>query len=188
LELLLMAAAAWAVGSWSMGRYFESGRRIRRLLGRTPLTDLGSAQDGRLQHFRGRLSGPSVTAPLTGRRCIYYRVQVEKFFRGRWKIVSTDESAGELLFTDGSHQAVVRLQHALLDVVMTEVSGPQLATMELSGDMRVRESVLFGDVIVDVAALVRLEPDPSQTGGYREAALRPLLQSNSRIPLFVSAR
>jgi hypothetical protein len=94
--------------------WFDRDRRIKRELKRLPVTPIKDVRDGELRKVVGRLRpvGETVVAPISGRACAYYFVEVQEL-RGsgrsrRWVVVAREEDARDFLLEDEGGRALVR--------------------------------------------------------------------------------
>ncbi|MGL5890548.1 MAG: hypothetical protein ACRC3B_11720 [Bacteroidia bacterium] len=93
--------------------YFRDKAVVKRGLRRYPQTRIGSFSDGGLGSVKGQVvaSGQLLVAPLSGRKCVYYRVIVEEYRSsgksGSWYKIIDDVHSGTVLITDGSGYALI---------------------------------------------------------------------------------
>src|ERR1051326_4389612 len=93
--------------------YFSKTARIKRKLRSAPRRGVGEVQEGEVVKVAGQIApvGQTLTAPLSGRSCVYYHVKVEQYKRrGRssyWEVIINEEVKGDVVLKDGSSYALV---------------------------------------------------------------------------------
>lgn len=103
----VVAAVGGGVGSLVAVVQAARGFWTVRLLGGSGATPLTELQPG-LQEVRGTsLADGVVTAPLSGRPCMYWRLQVEQQRRTRWETVLDRHEAVPFWVDDGTGRARV---------------------------------------------------------------------------------
>jgi hypothetical protein len=98
--VLLVAFLLW---------YFDEARRMNRLLRSTPVARLADLLAGDRARVVGkaRPEAEPIEAPLTGRPCVYYRVEVTERRGKRTRTVIREAKGVPFLFDDGSGLALV---------------------------------------------------------------------------------
>ena len=148
-----------------------------------------------------------LTAPLSGRPCVYYAFTIEeKVSFGDWAEVVRDEQ-GEVVIADEGGRVRIEMEFAERDLsnhASEEVTGPfhgpsdalevAFARYEVEGGSslthayRAIEYVIEpGDILV-AAGIVHTEPDPEGGAGegFRDARKRFVLRSPNEGALYVS--
>jgi hypothetical protein len=203
--ILLSAAASW---------YFSAAQRLKRQLRaaqRWPLNELPEDIHGCVVG-RARVISEQLTAPLTGRRCLYYIATVEEQrSNGRsssWKTLASETRGVAFLLEDGTGHAIVDPNGAqvALDFDGKSSSGTfhdadavQEAFLARHGlksqgwvfnkSLRFREAIIEVGETVSVLGSGTREPDPlaAPEAAYRGApATRLRLTSSARFPLIIS--
>ena len=108
MELLLILILVIAI--FIVGIYFSLGERIKRAIKKFPTRRIADIKDGEFARLTGKVAavGEIMTAPLSGRRCVYYSVSVlESHKRSRW-IVLEEEMMADVVLFDGSGYAVLK--------------------------------------------------------------------------------
>src|ERR1044072_6846209 len=115
--MLIIVGIALLIGALKL--FFSRKSEVRRYLQKIPRKTIGSFKDGEHGKIRGRvvLAGNYFDAPLSKRNCVYYRIVVEKYNRGRrggghWSTIIDDEESADVVMTDGKHYAVILAKHA----------------------------------------------------------------------------
>jgi len=208
--VILVVIGLIAVFGW----YFSKANRLKRLLRSMkswPLAELPEDTQGRVVGQAHPL-GHVLTAPLTGRQCVYYIAKVEEHrSSGRssyWKTIIQESNFVPFQLIDQTGRAIVDPAGAevVLDFDGSSSSGTfhdanptQEAFLQRHGHksagwifnkgLRYREAVIHvGETVAVLGAGVR-EPDPeaSPTAEYRGApATRLRLMHSARCPLVIS--
>jgi E3 ubiquitin ligase len=209
--LLFVGLVGVALASWLM----SPAAKLRRELKRAPrvtLRELRESTRARVVGAAHPLEG-TLSAPLTGRACLYYVVIVEQYRpRGGgaryWRQILRDELGVPFLLDDGTGRAIVdpRAAKVALDVDVRSNSGtfnnPSLrenAFLQKHGQssegwifnkrLRYREAVIeVGETVAILGEGVR-EPDPdaAPAEAYRgEQPTRVRMTSSPRYPLIIS--
>jgi hypothetical protein len=198
----------------ALGHYFGEARRIRRQLRALPRVRIGQAAERQLVRLEGRvLDGESLSAPLTGRRCVFYVALVEEYVSngksGRWRQRARETRGVPFAIEDGSGRAVIDASGGRLDVQLdsttqsgtfddaTAVEEAFLARHGLRSEgwlfnkrLRYREGVIeIGETVACAGRAVR-EPDPDAVArgtGYREGPpTRLRVGGSAEAPLLLS--
>ena len=110
--------------------YFLQRSKIKRILKRRPLKRISEVSDGEHVQIQGKIEiiRNPLTAPFSGRNCIYYSVVVEHrvtrlhFTSNRrfWATLIEEEKSGLFLIKDGNYFAYIKngnlLKHIIQDV------------------------------------------------------------------------
>lgn len=183
--------------------FFSRSAVIKRRLRRSGRVPIKNFPDGGMAKIVGRLdyAGKPLKAPLTGRRCAQYVVEVEEQGdSGEWHRLTKEEDRRDFFLDDGTGEALVKLQGARIAVTKDRKyrSGPfKDATPLLEGflsshsqkstgllgfnkRLRYQEGVLRKGEDVAVYGVGRWEKDAD---GRQE---RLVLESTWRVPLYVS--
>jgi len=192
-------------------RWFASEpRKVRRALKEAPLVAIAAFPDGGTARVAGRATPiqPALTAPLSGRPCVYYEVIVDEYDEGWSRLVH--EAAGvRFAIEDDTGRAIVDPTHVRIDLRQDHKEGTGLfrdadALHEdflarhghtsngyfANKTIRYRESAItVGERVNAFGGGVR-EPDPEavrQVAGYREAPpTRLRLSGAPGMPLLLS--
>jgi hypothetical protein len=103
--------------------FFRNKAVVRRGLRRYPQSSIGSFPPGGLGSVKGKVvvHGQPLTAPLSGRACVYYRVIVEEHRSNgkssHWLKIIEDVQPGTVLITDGSGYALINAQKSRSHIV-----------------------------------------------------------------------
>lgn len=209
--LVLVAFVVIAILAW----YFDEERRAKRALRSIPAMPIAEAPEGGVVKVCGtlRYAGEPIVAPLSGRSCAAFLVEVEEHQRSgkqsRWRTIITERNAVDFLVEGADGHALVRASGAQLVLVRDArfTSGVfNDATPELerylarhghhstglfgfNKAIRYKEGVLEEGEEVAVLGLARWEHDPDVAaagGGYRERPRRLVLDLSDQGQLLVS--
>jgi len=206
LDGILFAAVFVAVIGLILSKMYMSPRQVaKRALGAVQLVPIARASEGSLVKVTGRLSivGEPLRAPLSGRECAAWHVEVDQHESsgdggGSWKNIIWETSAGTFLFQDSTGRAIVNALGARLVLVLDAhfKSGtfndarPQLEAyltshghestgfLGFNKAIRYREGALEAGEEVTVLGQAHWEPDPdphAPSQGYRQRAMRLVL-------------
>jgi hypothetical protein len=186
---------------WSVIK--DPERRLKRKLREAPYRSIRHLPDQTWARFIGKadpIADPLI-APLTGRACAFWRVVVEEMHgRNSWKGVLAREMGKDFAIRDDSGTLLVRVAGAKLAVErdgrfssgFMHDATPELTRFLVENDqkpegwifnrtLRYYEAVIEPGETVAVAGVAHAEPDPDPDGqsvaGYRETAMRMVLQS-----------
>ncbi|HEU4613449.1 MAG TPA: GIDE domain-containing protein [Kofleriaceae bacterium] len=194
--------------------YFSDSQQIRRQLRKAPARPIAQLRDDELGKVVGKARALEavLTAPLTGRACVYFIATVEEHrSTGKthyWKTIIKEARGVPFVLEDGSGRAIVDATAARLAIDFdgrsqsgtfddpTEAERAFLARHGEKGQgwifnrrLRYREAVIAeGETIAVLGAGTR-EPDPDAppTEAYRgDAPTRLRLTSSPRYPLVIS--
>jgi len=216
LALIIVANIA-IVGGGFAWKYFRSDRwRLSRALKKAAQVPLAKVREGDVVRVTGRARPADEEpfgAPLTGRACLAYEVEVEEYVKtgrsGKWKtiIYETDHVAAFWL-VESRDRALVQCRHPMMvldrdgkfrsgvlnepDQVLVDYlanHGQAHQGMVFNRNLRYREGIIEPGEEVTVLATARSEPDPDPTSsvdGYRGRAMRMVLRSPSHGDLIIS--
>lgn len=91
--------------------YFSKKAVIRRAIRNTPHKPIREFQEGDMGKIIGKIvfAGQTLLAPLTGRPCAAYQVEIQEWKRSgkrhRWVTVITEEKKGDIIINDGTQHA-----------------------------------------------------------------------------------
>jgi hypothetical protein len=205
------------LGFVGLAHYFRREGRINRALRAAPRASIRDVADRALCKIEGTVgaAGELLTAPLTGRRCVWYQVTVEeRRSRGKsshWVTVITEErGADSFLVRDDTGKALVR-RAGRTEVVVVKDSHEQSGVFDdpderqtaflnahgregqgwfFNKKLRYREGAIEEGETVAVAGEGRWEPDPAPdpgaAGGYREMPRLLVVTASERAALLVS--
>lgn len=211
---LLGLFGATVLGGAALAWYFSDAQKVRRQLRRAPVKSIGQVGDDELAKVVGRVRplGESLSAPLTGRPCVYFVAIVQERQKRRnsshWRTIAREERCVPFVLEDDTGRAIVEATaaRAALDVdshstsgVLDDPTDAQRAFLARHGQsatglifnrrLRYREAVIEDGEIVAVLGAGTREPDPdaAPTDGYRGAApTRLRLTSSRKYPLVIS--
>jgi hypothetical protein len=209
LLLVLLPVVGVGVGAW----YFSDDATLRRMLKasrRHAIADLPESMPGRIVGtVVAAVAGSDILeAPLSRRRCVYYRVEVEQRSGDRWRRVLFETHSIPFVIDDGTGRAVFDPAHARVSLTddARESSGTfddatprEQALLRSHGlrsqgivfnkNLRYREAVIeIGETVAIAGCGVReFDPDAGAGAGYRDAApTRVRLKGSRRHPLLIS--
>jgi hypothetical protein len=91
------------------GNAFEVGSKLQKT-GQKKIADFKDGDIGKIVAKIAPL-GKTLRAPLSGRVCVYYHVQVEQKIAGNrppiWQTILDEEEAGDVILNDGDHYALI---------------------------------------------------------------------------------
>jgi hypothetical protein len=192
--------------------FFTNEWLVSRPLRKLRRKKIAEVRDASVCKIVGRIQplDAPLTAPLTGRPCVYFAVLVQEWVadswwsrsQGTWKELIHEEKSCDFLVSDGSGAARVRLAELprlyLRDVTFAspvEVSHPRLETFlmqhyEASApqrDLHYRETVLCPDEEIAVVGRPSFEADPgSGSASYREAPMRAVFADSEEVTLLLT--
>jgi hypothetical protein len=94
--------------------FFNRKAIVKRKLRRTGAKSMAEVQTGEWVRISGsaELIGNTLTAPLSGRKCSYYHVQVERRRSNgkstHWVDLVNEELAGDVVIREGNHYAIIK--------------------------------------------------------------------------------
>lgn len=119
VAFLVLVMGGVVFGSW----YYSRDVRTRRKLASTPPTAIADAASGAKVRLTGEVQRheEELTAPLTGRRCVYYLAIVEEYRSsgksGRWVEILRDEQHVDFVLRDVTGTALVCMDMPQVAVV-----------------------------------------------------------------------
>lgn len=188
-------------------------RRIRALHRRAPdatIATLAEAAVGRLRGSARAIGDALLTAPLSGRPCVYFAIVVDyrSASHGVMRALGDDQDATAFLLEDDTGLARVEPERAWFDVAHGVVSSSKgafdaspaqravLDRLALTAvdwfdvpALRYREAVIEPGAVIDVTGAGVREPDPDARpeGGYRDGSpTRLVLSSSPSCPLRIT--
>lgn len=210
--ILLLALLAFVVIT-VLVVYFSRDVRIKRAIRRAPRQDIATFPDGGVGKLVGTVEhGANVlTAPLSGRACVYYLVEVEEYRKhgksGRWYTIIREVEASAFYLRDatgralihaaGAEVAVIKDNHSRSgtfdDATPAEEAFLQRHNRQSKGwffnkSLRYKEGVLEQGETVAVfgGGTWRINPDPAAGGSYREMAKELVVRAGPSAPLLIS--
>ena len=176
---------------------------------------MGSVGDGEVVKIVGLLgySQEPLRAPISGRRCAFWEVVVERYHGGSnadcWTEDLRDSSGQDFVLQDGRHRALIRPEGARALIAkersfqagLPSAPSPRMkAFLEAQGvvgrgllvedrPVRCREGVLEKGEVVAVLGRARWELDPDGAvsgGGYRQSPRRLVMEARKDAPLLLS--
>ncbi len=194
--IVLIVFAAFAIYNY----YFSEAARIRRALKGAQKKTIAEVAQGEVAKIVGRVRPVTdlLTAPLSGRRCVYFEATVEEYRSsgksGRWVEIIRESEVSDFLVEDGTGRALVKtsMMKALLhkDTELTsgflnDASADLEAFLRRHGreskgwvfnkSLRYKEGVFEPGETVSVLGQAKWEhdPDPTEAGsGYRDVPKR----------------
>jgi len=100
--------------------FFGKTQRVRRAFKSQTVSKIEACQDNQVHKICGdlHLAQPTLTSPLTGRRCAVYKISAEAYCRtsdgGHWADIINDERKTNFLIKDGSFYAYITTYCATL--------------------------------------------------------------------------
>ena len=154
---------------------------------------LGEVEPGRTAVVRGHVvPRDTITSPLTGTDCVYYRYTVEEWRRstvraiggdGFWQLTDRDEAIAEFYLHDGAHRALVSPFSARVEP--KRPVAPRLVDLNMP-DRRAHELVIAAGDLVEVTGEVDRVDDLFDDGrDYRGSATRLCLRAPAGRALLV---
>jgi hypothetical protein len=209
--VLLIGIVVGAIVVFAM---FSHDAQVKRALKKAPLAKINALAEGRPGKIVGavRPFEQVLTAPLSGRRCVYWIVRVEQRRHtgksSHWRKIIEEHQGVPFTVDDGTGHAIVDARNAkiALDTDMRTKSGtfdnptPQetefLSRHRVSGQglvfnkqLRYAEAVIEENEVVAVLGAGVREPDPGAppADAYRgEQPTRVRMTSSPQHPLVVS--
>ncbi|MBK9033024.1 MAG: hypothetical protein IPL61_17440 [Myxococcales bacterium] len=183
---LFLVVAMLALGSAAASVRVRRARRLARTVTRATIA---TAAEGGSVRVVGAVvaTHATLTAPMTGRRCAGYEVEIALYVGGRapWSLVALERRSSDLVIADATGVAIVELAGAVIDdEVSLRIGHAGAATPDMlalcarvdapppgRGRLRYQERAL--EVGAEVAVIGRAvrEPDPDghhRVTGYRE--------------------
>lgn len=214
--VVAVAVTAGALVFTGLRWYFGPEQKAKRALREARTVPIERASEGRVVKVCGRLryAGEPLRAPLSGRPCAAWRVEVDEYRRsgksGHWSNIITEMDGGPLEVEDDTGRARVDALGAQL-VILRDAhftsgtfndAGPALEAylarhghdstgfLGLNRGLRYKEGVLEEGEEVAVLGLARWEHDPSVDArgarGYRELPRRLVVDATAEGKLLVS--
>lgn len=105
--------------------YFSKKNRVLRALKKSRTKFIVDFTDGDTGKFVGNvvLTGDSIYAPMSKRKCVFYHVIVEQYYSGKhsgWRKVMEEEQKATVVIHDGSGYALVDAENSLAYLVPDE--------------------------------------------------------------------
>ena len=194
--------------------YFSADQITRRTLRKARHVTIAEFPEGAPARIVGRVEdGERLTAPLSGRACVFYEAIVEQYHSngksGSWRTIIRESHGVPFALDDGTGRALVDPSGAQLavekdsttrsgsfdDATPVEESflarhGMQSKGWMLNKRLRYREGALEIGETIAVCGLAVREPDPdgaARATGYRDALPTRLhLSSSPKLPLLIS--
>jgi hypothetical protein len=213
VELALLGIALAGLVGWAFW-YFSENQTIRRQLRKTPTKRIQELRDDELGKVVGRARGTGevLTAPLSGRLCVYFVATVEeRRSTGKssyWKMIIRETRGVPFMLEDDGGRALVDATAARIAIDFdgksqsgtfddpTPAEHAFLARHSQRGQgwvfnrtLRYREAVIADGETIAVLGAGTREPDPDAppTEAYRgEAPTRLRLTSSRKHPLVIS--
>jgi len=169
----------------------------RLRLGRLPATSLSSSREKDLVKVRGQamVGEELLRAPLTGRFCVFYAVEVSEWFNGNKTplLQASSEARFRLEDQDGNvlvdprsadlylpTRRVVGHSSECLSQIRALLKSHNLGMLDHYGELRslaFRESIIAAKDTITVLGTVRLEAHPKGSAGYRDQPQAKILGS-----------
>lgn len=177
---------------------------LRRRMLAAPPTRIVEIHEGARPRVVGTViaHAGTVTAPFSGKPCVYYEVTIEKRPRDLWELVFEDRASVPFTLQDDSGRALVDADGAAvsIDAVITEIAEEHLTPSQrglqrlasdwLEGRMRVVERRIDAGAVIAVIGGATREPDPDAqpTDAYRgESPTRVRFASSPRNQLLITS-
>lgn len=171
------------------------------------LGDLSSEPGGRGRTKVKGKAGPGkriLKAPLTGRSCVFYSLEVGEWFNGTKTPLLEEKSDASFRIDDSTGSALIDptgaetyLRQSLVQGHSSDYLSEHRTLLERHGygmvdewgelrSLAFRETIVApGDTIIALGN-VRYEADPKGAAGYREQPQQPVLSSEADHPLLLS--
>ena len=202
--LLILGLVAGGVGAMFFAHRFTAEETLKRKVRAARRWKIGEIPEGTLGRIVGRAGALRETlfAPITGRTCVYYVVELREHQADMVTIVR-EERGVAFVVEDDSGRAVVEPEGAKL-VLTTDArtsSGgigdaptpPELAFLRRHGVGERGRVLTYHEAIIEIGEPVAVvgagmrEHDPDAPAGmYRETAMRLRMTSGRRHPLVIS--
>ncbi|ACY12840.1 hypothetical protein Hoch_0199 [Haliangium ochraceum DSM 14365] len=202
---MLAGVPALSAAALSFGRWYS--RRTRRRFQRVPLTTTRSFDERAVGRLVGdvRAIERALRAPLSGRPCVYYWVELS-VYEGRFRRRLCGEERGRSFALDDGHGSAL-LDPADAELVIGERSrycdGLGADAAEVQAFLArhacecpppLRASLVAVEMVLEPGARVAVigrgvresDPDPRAARGYRDSGERVVLSSTPREPVRVS--
>jgi hypothetical protein len=184
---------------------------MRRQLKATPRVKIAELPESQVGCTVGRTrpleQTPMLEAPLTGRPCLFYLVEVELQAGRNWRLIARERSPLPFIIQDGTGRAVIEPAEARLDIAFDFVDyvwnnprqrehafllrvQPTIVGVLFTNQVRFREAIIGVDELVSVLGAGVREADPlaPPTESYRgEPKTRLRFSSAPDAELLVSA-
>jgi hypothetical protein len=184
-------------------------RRVRRLLAKAPRFALGQLPEdtlGRISGIARPLDKRVIEAPLSGRHCFYYSIEIDGLRAKTYRILGGYQEAIAFVLEDRDDRAIIdplaaQVSCAFDHVVrVTTRERPTERALEILArrgivegnlrffsELRVREAIVEIDEAISVLGSGTREPDHDVPGGYRDrTATRLYMAGSRRFPLVIS--
>jgi hypothetical protein len=185
--------------------------KMRRLLREMPRVKIGDFPESQVGCTVGRTrlleQSPMLEAPLTGRPCLFYIVEVELQAGRTWRLIARERAGSAFIIQDATGRAVIEPAEARLDIAFDFVDfvwnnprqrehafllrvQPTLVGVLFTNQVRFREAIIGVDELVSVLGAGVREADPlaPPTESYRgEPKTRLRFSSAPEAELLVSA-
>lgn len=209
ITLAIVVGGYLAYRSWAK----SADGQAMLALGDSTVRSIASFPDGGHGRIAGvaRVADQHLEAPLSGRRCVWWRVTVESLSPGgehstsSWTQVIDESEAVDFLVEDPTGRVLVRATeaHAVIDpdehygegAIEDESTTPELAAFlrrwgQSVGDRKLRyaEAAITGGDGVEVVGRGRWEPDPDPSaaaGDYRSTPSRLVMAKTDDDPLYL---
>lgn len=184
--MLTAALLAWiaVIASGTAMRAHERrspNAKMRRQLKETPRVKIGEFPESQVACTVGRTrlleQTPMLEAPLTGRPCLFYTVEVELQSGRSWRLIARERSGSPFIIQDATGRAVIEPAEARLDIAFDFVDfvwnnprqrehafmlrvQPTLVGVLFTHQVRFREAIIGIDELVSVLGAGVREADP----------------------------
>jgi len=199
VEFLLLALGVFglaAIGG-GMAGVFDHKERIRRILKGARTVAIREVRDGQVAKVSGRVksSGEPLRAPLTGRPCVYWEVEVTQWQGTRALTKRRVHDQRDFVVDDGTGRALVVVERVAVSAKIDvrwgqhDLADDRLAELlRLLGVDGIAGQVTYSEAVIavgeEVAASGRgaweSDPDPGIAAGYRDRPLRLALRAGPR--------
>jgi hypothetical protein len=184
-----------------------AARRVRRTLDKAPHFTLATLPEDTLGRVRGiarPLDKRVIEAPLSGRLCVYYAIELDGLRLKQYKPLASFHDAIPFLLDDAGAHAVLDPVAAQVScgfdhaVRLTSTDQPTRRVVDILdqhlpdrdwrffSEVRIREAIIEVDEAISVLGSGTREPIQA-AGGYRDpAATRLYFAGSPRFPLVIS--
>jgi hypothetical protein len=185
--------------------------KMRQQLKQTPRVKIAELPESQIGCTVGRTrpleATPLVEAPLTGRPCLFYIVEVEVEAGRGWRLIARERHGGPFIIQDSTGRAVIEPDEARFDISFDYVDHawsnptprehgfvlrvqPSVVGVLFTNQVRFREAIIRVDELVSVLGAGVREADPlaPPVESYRgEPVMRLRFSSAPDAELLVSA-
>ena len=190
--------------------YFSNKAVVLRTLRKKKKTAISSLQEGQIAKVIGKAKSISegLSAPLSGRKCVYYKIEVQEKRGGKnrhWHTIINDEKAQDFIVESYAGKAIVKMYSykgyfledkkyksgffedttLKLENYLEKHGKKSLSILGFNKTMRFKEAIIAIDEEIAVMGMVKYQ-DSSQYGIKSSYSKLPVLQEEAKTQLFIS--